>query len=156
MTSKLLPALCLAAAATASLAGPVEDQIRFRQSAYSLAAWNLAKIKTLAVQHPETFDRDQVAAAAAAIAAIANSGLDALYAPGTEQGSGWQKTRLKPDYFRKPEEARKVSEAFAKEASELARVARTGDIAAIKAQFGKTSGTCKSCHDAFRLRDVDE
>ena len=40
--------------------------------------------------------------------------------------------------------------AFNKEANELARVAATGDAAAIKAQFGKTGGTCKACHDAFR------
>ena len=40
--------------------------------------------------------------------------------------------------------------AFNKEANELAKVAATGDVAAIKAQFGKTGGTCKGCHDAFR------
>ena len=33
---------------------------------------------------------------------------------------------------------------------ELAKVAASGDPAAIKAQFGKTGGTCKACHDAFR------
>jgi cytochrome c556 len=40
--------------------------------------------------------------------------------------------------------------AFNKEANELAKVAESGDAAAIKAQFGKTGETCKSCHDKFR------
>ena len=40
--------------------------------------------------------------------------------------------------------------AFNKEANELAKVAVTGDVNAIKAQFGKRGGTCKGCHDAFR------
>jgi cytochrome c556 len=155
MKGKLLLALCLSGM-TAAVAAPTEDQIRFRQSAYSFAAWNLAKIKNQVVTKPDTFNKEEVVAAAAAIAAIANSGLDALYAPGTDQGSGWQKTRLKPEFFQKPDEAKKVSEDFVRESNELLKVAETGDVAAIKAQFGKTSGTCKSCHDAFRLRDASE
>ncbi len=40
--------------------------------------------------------------------------------------------------------------AFNKEANELAKVAESGDVAAIKVQFGKTGETCKACHDKFR------
>jgi cytochrome c556 len=156
MKSKLVLALTLAGATTASLAGPTEDQIRFRQSAYSFAAWSLGKVKAQVVTKPETYNKEQVAAAANAIAAIANSGLGALYGTGTDQGIGWQKTRLKPEFFQKTDDAKKLGEAFIKESNELAKVAQTGDIAAIKEQFGKTSETCKSCHDAFRLKDVAE
>ncbi|MGI9213528.1 MAG: c-type cytochrome [Methylococcaceae bacterium] len=146
----------LVSVSTTSQAGPVEDLIRQRQSAYSLAAWQLAKIKSQVVQHPEQYDRQSVTYAALGLAAIAHSDLASLHTPGSEQGSGWQKTRLKPEYFQKPDEAKTLGLAFAQEATELARIAETGDIAAIKTQFGKTSGTCKNCHDAFRLRDVDE
>lgn len=157
MISKRLLAICLAGGmATASFAGPIEDQIRFRQSAYAFASWNLARIKSQAIQKPDTFDKRQVVAAARALDAIADSGMEALYAPGTDQGVGWQKTRLKPEFFQKPELAKKLGEDFAREADALLKVAEAGDISAIKAQFGKTSGACKSCHDAFRLRDPDE
>lgn len=157
MIGKLLLALCLTSSmTTASFAGPTEDQIRFRQSAYSFASWNLAKIKSQVVQKPDTFDKNQVVAAARALAAIANSGLEALYAPGTDQGTGWQKTRLKPEFFQKPDAAKKLSEDFIRESNELLKVAETGNVSAIKVQFGKISGTCKSCHDAFRLRDPSE
>ena len=43
--------------------------------------------------------------------------------------------------------------AFNKEANELAKVAATGDAAALKVQFGKVGETCKGCHDKFRQED---
>jgi len=45
MKKKLTLAILLAATGTAAIAGPIEEQIRFRQSAYSFAAWNVQKIK---------------------------------------------------------------------------------------------------------------
>jgi cytochrome c556 len=152
--SKLALALIIATASTAVMAGQAEDQqVKFRQSAYSFAAWNCSKIKSQAVEHPETFNKDQVIAAANAIAAVANSGLGALFGPGTDQATGWKKTRLKPEFFQKQDEVVKVATAFNKEANELQKVAATGDIGAIKTQFGKLGETCKSCHDSFRIKD---
>lgn len=139
--------------ATAALAGPLEDQIRFRQSAYSFLGWNAAKIKAQAVDHPETFNKDQVAAAANAIAAVANSGVLELYTPGSDKGTGWKATRLKPEYFQKQAEVKDIEANFIKEANELQEVAADGDAAAVKAQFGKVSATCKSCHDLIRVRE---
>ena len=81
---------------------------------------------------------------------IANSGMGALFAPGTEKDVGDQKTRVKPEFFQQSDKVRELAMNFNKEANELAKVAAAGDVAAIKAQFGKTGGTCKACHDAFR------
>lgn len=143
-------------AGTASLAvaqvSP-EDQIEFRKAGYSFMSWNMGKIKAQVVEGSVPYDQAQVAAAANAIAGIANSGMGALYGPGTEQSVGAQKTRVKPEFFKEQDEVRKVAMAFAKEANELQKVAATGDIAAIKAQFGKTGETCKACHDKFRKDD---
>jgi cytochrome c556 len=153
MKFKLVLALVLATT-TAAVAGPLEDQIRFRQSAYSFIGWNAAKIKSQVVDKPDTFNKDQVAAAANAIAAAANSGLGSLFGPGSDQGTGWKPTRLKADFFQKQDEAAKIATDFNKEANELAKVASGGDAAAIKTQFGKVSETCKSCHDGFRQREA--
>ena len=68
MKKNLTLAVLLTATATAAFAGPIEEQIRFRQSAYSFAAWNVQKIKNQVVDHPETFNKDNVAAAANAFA----------------------------------------------------------------------------------------
>lgn len=153
MRMKLALGLVLTAATTAALAGPVEEQIRFRQSAYSFLSWNTAKIKAQAADHPETYNKDQVIAAANAIAGVANSGLNELYGPGTDQGTGWKPTRLKAEFFEKQDEVKEIDATFIKEANELQKVAATGDVAAIKTQFGKVGATCKSCHDLIRVRE---
>ena len=153
MNKKIPLAILLAATATAALAGPSEEQIRFRQSAYSFAAWNIQKIKAQVVDHPETYNKDSVAAAANAIAAVANSGLGALYGEGTDQGIGWKQTRLKPEFFQKKDEVTKVANTFNEAANELAKVAATGDVNLIKTQFGKVGESCKSCHDLIRIKE---
>ena len=118
MKKKLTLAILLAATGTAAIAGPIEEQIRFRQSAYSFATWNVQKIKNQVVDHPETYNKDTVAAAANAIAAVANSGLGALYGEGTDQGIGWVKTRLKPEFFQKKAEVTVAANTFNEAANE--------------------------------------
>jgi cytochrome c556 len=154
MKNKVALALILSTASMTAFAGQAEDQqVKFRQSAYSFAAWNCSKIKKQVVEQPETYNKEQVIAAANAVAAVANSGLGSLYGAGTADATGWKKSRLKPEFFDKQEEAKKQAVAFVKEANDLARVAASGDVAAIKAQFGKVGETCKSCHDNFRIKD---
>lgn len=153
MKNRLLLAVIVSAVSAAAVAGPIEDQIRFRQSAYSFTAWNLGKIKGQVVDHPETFNKDQVIAAANAIAAVANSGLGALYGAGTDKGTGWKPTRLKSEFFQQPEDAKNVGVAFITEANALAKVAQGGNIDEIKAQFAKVGESCKGCHDKFRAKE---
>jgi cytochrome c556 len=151
MTRQLVLAITLGALATSAGAEmKVEDAIKFRQSGYAFMAWNMGKIKAQVIENPASFNKDQVQAAANAIAAIANSGMGALYVPGSDQGKGWADTRVKPELFQKGDEVKKAATAFNKEANELAKVAAGGDVAAIAAQFGKVGQTCKGCHDDFR------
>jgi cytochrome c556 len=151
--SKFALACVASALSVAAFAGPIEDQIRFRQSAYSFIGWNVGKIKSQVAEHPETFNKDQVIAAANAIAATANSGLGALYGAGTDKGVGWKQSRLKPEFFQQAEEAKTVGVAFITEANALAKVAESGGVDEIKAQLGKLNDTCKSCHDKFRVKE---
>lgn len=150
MKSKLLLAL-LAASLTGTVAAQVkpEDAIKFRQSGYGFMAWNMARIKT---NVEGTYNKDEVLKAATAIQAIANSGMGALYLPGTDKGTGWEKTRVKPEFFTNKEGVTKVAVAFNKEANEMAKVAAAGDAAATKEQFGKLAATCKACHDDFKIK----
>jgi cytochrome c556 len=151
MTRQLVLAITLGALATSAGAEmKVEDAIKFRQSGYAFMAWNMGKIKAQVIENPASFNKDQVQAAANAIAAIANSGMGALYVPGSDQGKGWAETRVKPEMFQKGDEVKKAAMSFNKEANELAKVAAGGDVAAIAAQFGKVGETCKGCHEDFR------
>ena len=149
---KIVVALLIAGVAGASFAQQSlkpEDMIKIRKANMNVQAWNMGKIKA---NLDGNFNKEQVIAAANVLAATANSGTGALFAAGSDKDVGDQKTRVKPELF-DPAHKDKLSEVamnFNKEANELAKVAATGDVAAIKAQFGKTGGSCKSCHDAFR------
>ena len=124
-----------------------EEMIKYRKSAYSFMSWNMGKIKA---NLDGSFNKEQTEAAAKAVAAVANSGLGALFGPGTDKEVGGEKTRVKAEFFQQQDKVRELAMNFNKEANELAKVAATGDKAAILAQFGKTGGTCKACHDNFR------
>jgi cytochrome c556 len=125
-----------------------EDAIKFRQSAYTTMAWNMSRIKA---NITGTYNKDEVIKAANVIQAIANSGLGTLYMPGTDKGRGWVETRVKSESFTDTEGVEEVAVAFNKEANEIAKVAATGDVAAVNAQFDKLGKSCKGCHDKYRV-----
>ena len=150
MKSKVILALVAVAFAGAAVAQEkIVNEIKWRQSAYGFAAWNMARIKS---NVEGTYNKEEVIKAANAIQAVANSGMGALYAAGTDKGTGWEKTRAKPEIWTEQEKLGKAAMAFVKEANEMAKVAAAGDAAASKAQMGKLGGTCKGCHDDFKIK----
>ena len=153
MKSVLLLTLLASSLAASSALAQVkpEDAIKFRQSGYGFMAWNMGRIKTNV--EGGNFNKDEVVKAANAIQAIANSGMGALYLPGTDKGTGWEKTRAKPEIWTDKETLGKAAMAFNKEANEMAKVAATGDVGAIGNQLGKLGGTCKGCHDDFKVKN---
>lgn len=156
MKSRLLLAMLAIVVAGICAAHENKDAIpaiKFRQSGYTFMAWNMGKLKSMLIDHPDSFNKEQAVAAANVIQAVANSGMGALYVPGSDKGRGWEKTRVKPALFSDKEGAAKVASAFNREANELARVAATGDAAVLKVQFGKVGESCKACHDKFRAEE---
>lgn len=151
--TKTLVALAVIAASASALAqqGPKpENLIKWRQSAFQIVAWNSGRIKA---SLDGQYNKDEVLRAANTIAAVANSGLGALFAPGSEQGKGWHETSAKPEVFKDTKHFGELGANFAKEANELASLAAGGDAAAIKTQSGKLTRTCKACHDDFKAKD---
>ncbi|MDR2030784.1 MAG: cytochrome c [Azoarcus sp.] len=146
----ILGAVALSLASSASAQVKPEDQIKYRQAAYSFAAWNMGKIKA---NLDGTFDAAQVKAAANAVAAVASSGMSALYGPGTDKSIGTQKTFVKPELFQNGAEVGKLAGNFATAAAALAKAAESGDAAVVKTAFGEVGKTCKACHDQFRIRN---
>lgn len=145
-----LAALAVTGAAVAQQATKPEDAIKYRQAGYTYMGWSMGKIKA---NLEGSYNKEQVIAAANTIAAIANSGMGALYIPGTEKDVGKTHTRVKPEFFQQGDKVKELATTFNKEANELAKVAASGDAAAVKAQFGKVGGACKACHDDFRIKD---
>ena len=146
----LLALLSLSFAGAASAQLKPEDAIKIRQSGYGFMAWNMGRIK-MNVEGGQ-YNKEEVVKAANAIQAIANSGMGALYVPGSDKGKGWEDTRVKAELFTNKEGVGKVAGAFVKEANEMAKVAATGDAAAAKEQFGKLGASCKGCHDDFKVK----
>jgi len=127
-----------------------EEMVETRQAGYQFMSWNMGKIKAQVVDDKEPYDQAKVAAAANAIAAIANSGMGSLYSPDTTTEQLGKATRLKPEFFQNLDEAGQIGRNFTAAANQLAKVAAEGDQAAIKKAFGDVGGSCKSCHDKFR------
>jgi len=111
-------------------------------------SWNMGKIK----QDLEgDFSQVRVAAAANAIAGIANSGMGALYGPGTDKDIGDVKTRVKPELFTEQEEVGKVARNFIEAANNMAEAASMAESKAdVKDAFVKLGESCKACHKKFR------
>lgn len=153
--TKLILATCAIGLVTASVAhsqtvGKAEDQIRWRQSAFTTLSWSMARIKANVTGE---YNKEQVVQAANTIQALAHANIHSLFVPGTEKGKGWKETEVKPEFFTDKEGVSKVWATFGKEADELAKVAATGNAAAVKTQFGKVGQACKGCHDKFHVED---
>lgn len=146
---------CLSAIVLASsmnaFAMDAEEAIEYRQAGYRFMAWNMAKIKAMAVDGDVEWNAQQVQAAANSIAATANSGMGALFIPGTEKSIGDTKTRVRPEMFTDIEGVTQVGMAFNKAANDLAAAAETGDKATVARAFAAAGESCKGCHDKFRM-----
>lgn len=150
LAAAVVAGLAASATAFAQQAPRPENLIKWRQSAFQVVAWNSGRIKA---SLEGQYNKDEVLKAANTIAAVAGSGLGALFAPGTEQGKGWHDTTAKPELFKDGKRFAELGASFGKEANELAAIAATGDVAAIKTQYGKLTRTCKACHDDFKAKD---
>ena len=128
-------ALTATATAVAQQAPKPEQLIKWRQSAYQVIGWNTGRVKA---NVDGQFNKDEVIKAANTIAAVANSGLGSLFAPGTETGKGWKETTVKPELFTDPK-AGEIAGRFNKEANELARVAALGDAGRDQGPVGQAA-----------------
>jgi len=140
--------LAASAGVFAQQAAKPDTVIKLRQSTFQFIGWTCGRVKN-ALQAP-TYDRSEVIQASNALAGAANSGLAALFAPGTDQGKGWHDTAIKSEFFANNAKSVEYATNLARETSELQKVANTGDQAAVKAQFAKVGATCKACHDDYR------
>ncbi len=140
-----LAAAATLAAATALAAVKPETAIRYRQSVYTLIGWNFAPMAQM-VRGKAPFDQAAFARHAERVAFLAPQLLEG-FPTGSASGAP---TEAKPEIWSDRAGFEAKMDALVEESRTLAEVARGGDEAAMKAQFGKTAETCKACHDAYR------
>jgi cytochrome c556 len=134
----------LTAPASAQFAKP-EDAIKYRQNAFYVMSQHFGRIGAM-TSGKLPFDAKFAAESAAIVADMAKLP-SAAFGAGTEQGGN---TRAKPEIWTEQVKFRESNDKMLTESVKLAAVAKTGDLGALKAAFGATADTCKSCHDAFR------
>lgn len=142
-------AVCGLAVATLATAAPsASETIAARQANFKKIGGATKAIKD---ELGGGADKAKIAAAARTIAATARAQAK-LFPAGTGPSSG-VKTDALPAIWTQRAAFDAALRKLVAEADKLAAVARAGDAAAMGAQFRAVGGSCKSCHDQFRLDD---
>ena len=140
--------LSVGALTIASAADPKpQDVVEYRKSVYTIIGWNFKPIGAM-VKGEVPFDAAAVARHAQYVEMMSKAAPE-----GFPKGSGpdaVKNTEAKAEIWSNWSGFEAKMSDFQKEATKLAEVAKGGDPAAIKAQFGKTAETCKACHKEFR------
>src|SRR5690606_17580283 len=129
-----------------------EDQSKLRKAGYGYMSWNMGKIKAQVIDQSVAYDQGQILAAARTLDAIANSGMGALYGPGTDRQVGAQQTRVKPEMFDNFPDVAQLSAGLAAATGKLVDAAAADDRAALRTAFAEVGQSCKACHDKYRQR----
>jgi cytochrome c556 len=132
------------AVAHAQFANP-EDAIQYRQSVMFLIGQHFGRMAAV-VKGQSPYDKAAFEQNAAIVDTLAPLPWEAFMVPGTDKG----KTDLKSSAFKEKDKFMQDAEKMEAEVAMLAGTAKTGDLDAIKIQFGETGKSCKSCHDDFR------
>lgn len=124
-----------------------EDAVKYRKASFQVMAAHFGRIGAMA-QGRVPFD----AAAATANADVVAFMSKLPYAGFVEGTSGTEKGAPKANVWTERAkfdgEAKKMQDAVAA----LATAAKANNLDQLKAAFGNAAGTCKSCHDNFRVQ----
>ncbi len=152
MTRRLLVAVASVAGLLTALPAAAqfqkpEDAVKYRKAGMTMIAAHFGRIGAMAS------GRAPYDAAAAAVNADVVAYVARLPFAGFVEGTaGTEKGAAKANVWSE----RAKFDAAAKEMQDataaLAAAAKTNNLDALKAAFGKAGGTCKSCHDDFRVQ----
>ena len=122
-----------------------EDAIKLRQSAMKLIGYNFGSIGAM-VNDKKPYNKDEAIRNANRIEALSGHPWE-FFVAGTDKGA---ETKAKADIWKDQAKFEAVGKKMETETAKLAQVARNGDQAALKTQFGAAAQTCKACHDDFK------
>ena len=145
LTTCLSVAIAIPALAHIERSEPLQS---LRQSYFALGGMTFGPMGDM-VKGKIEWNGDQFAAWANDLAAVSSVSVERGFAPGSDKG----KTRAKPAIWDNPDDFADKLAAFRSEAAALAVAAKSGDKAAATAQFKKTGGTCKACHDEYKAKN---
>ena len=132
--------------ATATAAGKPEHAVTYRQGIMSAMAWNVGPLGKM-IKGDVTFDAERFAFLAARAALLAPMALEG-FTPDTAE----VKSEAKPELWTHIDDFKKRLKDLETASAELAKVAKVGDEAKMRVQFGDTVKICKGCHDEYQKK----
>ncbi len=140
-------ALLTALPAAAQQFAKPEDAVKYRKAAYTLMSAHFARIGAM-VQGKVPFDGAAASANAELVVVMSKLPFTAFAegTGGTDKGS--PKPNVWTEHAKFDEAAKKMQDEVAK----LAVAARANNLDTLKAAFGNAAGSCKACHDNFRVQ----
>jgi cytochrome c556 len=141
-------AVACTASVTAVAAVKPSTAIHYRQGVYHVIGWNFGPLADM-VRGKTPFDAAEFARRAERIAFMAPQLLEG-FPPGSGSGA---ETRAKPAIWTNFDDFKSKMGDLVDASRKLADVAKSGDEAAMKAQFKVTAGACKACHDKYREQE---
>lgn len=123
---------------------PEEMAIEYRQDAFHMIKYHFGPMAAM-VKGDKEFNAEEFAKNAEAVAALSKFPIN-----GFIEGSDMGETEAKSSIWDNMDDFKKKMETFQVEAASLAEVAKGGDMAAIKPQFGKVGESCKACHKEYK------
>jgi len=129
----------LAGAAVAQFAKP-EDAIKYRQSVMFLIGQHFARMAAV-VKGEAPYDKAAFEKNAVLVDTLYQLPLAAFQVPGGD---------TKPAAQAEMEKFAQMHKTTADELAKLVAAAKTGELNAIKTQFGATGASCGACHRAYR------
>ncbi len=141
---KLVLAAMLAVGVTGVSMAEVDTDavIKYRKAAFTVAGWNMGTLGGMLKGEIE-YNPEEAVAAATRINEMAKA-VGATFIDGTYEG-----TNASPKIADNRAEFDADLAAFIEQSGAMVEAA--GDKKSMGAQMGKLGGTCKSCHDAFKV-----
>ncbi len=124
-----------------------EDAIKYRKSVMFLIAHHFGRMGAV-VTGKASHDQEAFTRNAMVMEALSHLPWEASMVPGTDKGD----TTLSAAAFAKQNEFKASAQAFEAGTAKLVSVSQSGDLSAIKAQFGEVAKSCKGCHERFRTK----
>ena len=124
-----------------------QDAIRYRQAVMTLIGQHFGSMGQV-VKGEQPYNQTSFAEEATVLEMLAKMPWDAFLYPASDRG----KTKLNSKALKNTEDFMQAARKLENETAKLAAAAKTGELDAVKAQFGATAQTCKGCHGEFKSR----
>lgn len=144
--SILAATMLLTASATPLMAqgDPAEDALNYRLGVFRTMAWSFGPMVAM-VKNKMPYDAALFSQHAERVAFLSHLPLEGFIAD-----SRIGDTTAKPEVWTERAEFEIQMDTMISAAEKLFEVSKTGDLDAIRPQFGALGKSCKSCHDDFR------